>query len=86
MPQQYSTARPCCEPGKPEGSANAVSPKRIKGVKNQPVDWNGEFEEKYEPGDGVQETHSTCFRMFCEEQRVQGRVADQSENEERPSQ
>jgi hypothetical protein len=68
MPKRNSAASPRREPRKPERSANAAPPERIERVKDQPVDWDWQFKEKNEPGDGVEETHLTRFLMFFREQ------------------
>jgi hypothetical protein len=54
-------------------------------MNNQPIDWNWQFKEKDKPGDGVKETHSASFPMLFREQGMQRRVADQTENQKRPS-
>ena len=52
-------------------------------MKNQPVDWNWQFKEKNKTGDGMEETHSTCFLLFFREQCVQRGIADHAENQQR---
>src|ERR1700692_1751520 len=86
MPEHDAAARPRRESRKPECGANASSPEGIEGVKNQPIDWYGQFKEKNKAGDGVKETHLTRFLIFFREQSMYRRVADHAENKKRSSQ
>jgi hypothetical protein len=64
MPEHNATADPRRKARKPECGANALSPKGIKGVKNQPVNWYWQFKEKNESGDGVEDAHSICLLIL----------------------
>src|ERR1700686_3025157 len=85
MPEYNAAARPRRESRKPECGANASSPEGIEGVKNQPIDWYGQFKEKNEACDGLKETHLTRFLIFFCEQSMNRRVADHAENQKRSS-
>jgi hypothetical protein len=74
VPEQNATAGPRHKARKPECGANALSPKGIKGVKNQPVDWYWQFKEKNESGDGVEDAHLICFLILYHKKDMQWRV------------
>jgi len=51
-------------------------------VQNQPVNWDGQFEEKNKSGESMKETHSICFLIFRVKPGVQRRITDEAQDQD----